>query len=142
MKLSNNEKGDFTDVVVLDFSDLNTIKGQSSSQEVIASIPAGGAVELVTVYEAEALAGATDITFDIGTTSADPDEFIDALDVDAMTAPVSNSGDAFTAAGTTEIVGATNAATDILLEVNGTTANLTAGKVVIGLRILDLGRFA
>ncbi len=141
-KLSNNEAtGDFTHVIKLTYEQLNDIKGQSAQQEVLASIPAGGAVTLVGVYESVALAGATDITFDIGTTSADPDEFIDALDVDGMTVPVFNSGDAFTTAYM-EAVKPSAAATDILLEVNGTTANLTAGEVIIGIKILDLGRFA
>lgn len=142
MKLSNNESiGDFTHVITLDYAQLNTIKGQSAQQETIATIPAGGAVELVMVYEATALAGASDITIDIGTSGADPDEFINALDVDGMTVPVANTGDAFTT-GYSQAVSPVATDTDILLEVNGTTANLTAGKIVIGIRILDLGRFA
>lgn len=139
-KASNNEAtGDFTHVAVFDYTDIAD-NATSSNQVTIAQIPAGGAVELCYVYEAEALAGASDITLDVGTTAGDPDEFINNLDVDAMTAPVFNTGDAFTTPE--EITGETNTATDILVEWNGTVASLTAGKVVIGLRIIDAGRFA
>ena len=51
---------------------------------------------MVGVYESEAFAGTTSLVIDVGTSSGDPDEFIDALDVDAMSAPVLNTGDAFT----------------------------------------------
>ncbi len=90
----------------LSFGDLAKIKlgtnpfnGETlgtAGQLPIASIPAGGAVELAGVLESTALAGATDITLDVGTTGGDPDEFIDALDVDGMSAPVFNTGDGFT----------------------------------------------
>jgi len=135
----NEQTGDFTHVVKLTYADLANIG--DGNQDTIAKIPAGGAVELVGVYESVALAGASDITFDIGTTAGDPDEFIDALDVDGMSAPVFNTGDAFTT-GYTEAVGETNSAADVLLEVNGTVGDLTAGEVVIGIRMIDLGRFA
>src|SRR6056297_774445 len=135
----NEQTGDFTHVVKLTYADLANIG--DGNQHTIAKIPAGGAVELVGVYESVALAGASDITFDIGTTAGDPDEFIDALDVDGMSAPVFNTGDAFTT-GYTEAVGGTNSAADVLLEVNGTVGDLTAGEVVIGIRMIDLGRFA
>ena len=135
----NEQTGDFTHVVKLTYADLANIG--DGNQDTIAKIPAGGAVELVGVYESVALAGASDITFDIGTTAGDPDEFIDALDVDGMSAPVFNTGDAFTT-GYTEAVGGTNSAADVLLEVNGTVGDLTAGEVVIGIRMIDLGRFA
>lgn len=135
----NEQTGDFTHVVKLTYTDLANIG--DGNQDTIAKIPAGGAVELVGVYESVALAGASDITFDIGTSSGDPDEFIDALDVDGMSAPVFNTGDAFTT-GYTEAVGGTNSAADVLLEVNGTVGDLTAGEVVIGIRMIDLGRFA
>lgn len=138
--LSNNEaKGDFTHVAVFDYTDITNIG--DGGQKTIAQIPAGGAVECAVVYEATALTGATNITLDVGTTAGDPDEFIDGLDVDAMTAPVANTGDSFTG-NQNQPVGLTNSATDILAEFNGSTGALTAGKVVIGLKILDLGRFA
>ena len=78
----------------------------------------------------------------MGTSSGDPDEFIDALDVDAMSAPAYNTGDAFTG-GQSQPVGGTSSDTSVLLEVtDAAIASATAGKIVIGLRIIDLGQFA
>lgn len=144
-KLSINESiGDFTDIYVFDYAEIADNAG-SGNQVTIATIPAGGACELAYVYEAEALAGAADITLDVGTTAGDPDEFIDNLDVDALSAPAYNTGDAFTTGETVAnkliLAGATNTATPVLVEWNGTVASLTAGKVVIGLRIIDPARF-
>lgn len=147
-KLTNDEvRNDFTNVAVFDYTDIAN-NATSSNQVTIATIPAGGAVELVYVWEETALAGATDITLDVGTTGADPDEFIDALDVDAMTVPVFNTGDLMvkTAATTTFLggnlpVSSVAADTPILAEWNGTVANLTAGRVFIGIRLIEPDRF-
>ena len=140
-ELSNNEAGrGFTHVYTATYEDLQTIG--NGGQLTIATIPAGGAVELAGVYESVAVAGTTSLVIDVGTTSGDPDEFIDALDVDAMTAPVFNTGDAFTG-GQSQPVGGTNTAASIILEVtDAAIANDTAGEIVIGLRIVDLGQFA
>ena len=141
----NESVGDFTHIAVFDYADI-AANATSANQVTIATIPAGGAVELAYVYEETALAGASDITLDVGTTAGDPDEFIDALDVDALTAPAYNTGDAFTTAESVAnkliLAGATNSSTDVLVEWNGTVASLTAGRVVIGLRIIDPKRFA
>jgi len=139
-ELSNNEAGrGFTHVYTATYEDLQTIG--NGGQATIATIPAGGAVECVGVYESEAVAGTTSLVIDIGTTAGDPDEFIDALDVDGMTAPVFNTGDAFTGAQS-QPVGGTNSAVSVLLEVtDAAIASATAGKIVVGLRIVDLGQF-
>lgn len=138
--LSNNEKGDFDIVAVYDY---NAIADNAtvSNQTTIGQIPAGGAVEKCIVYESVALTGASDITLDVGTTASDPDEFVDALDVDGLSAPSANGGDAFTD-NQNQPVGLTSTATDIVVEWNGTVASLTAGEVVIGIKLCDLGRFA
>lgn len=140
-ELTNNESGrGFTHVYTATYEDLQTIG--NGGQATIATIPAGGAVEMVGVYESEAFAGTTTLVIDVGTSSGDPDEFIDALDVDAMSAPVFNTGDAFTG-NQSQPVGGTNSATSVLLEVtDAAIASATAGKIVIGLRIVDLGQFA
>ena len=140
-ELSNNEAGrGFTHVYTATYKDLQTIG--NGGQLTIATIPAGGAVELAGVYESVAFAGTTSLVIDVGTSGGDPDEFIDALDVDAMTAPVFNTGDAFTD-GQSQPVGGTNTAASIILEVtDAAIASATAGEIVIGLRIVDLGQFA
>ena len=139
-ELSNNAAGrGFTHVYTADYTDLQTIG--NGGQATIAPIPAGGAVEMIGVYEATAFAGTTSLVIDVGTTGGDPDEFIDALDVDAMSAPVFNTGDAFTG-NQSQPAGGTNTATSILLEVtDAAIASATAGELVIGIRIVDLGQY-
>lgn len=148
-KLTVNEAAyGFTDVIKLTYNDLITIG--NGGQKVIAKIPAGGGVDRCVVYESVAVVGTSTLVIDVGTTLADPDEFIDALDVDAMSAPVANTGDLMVqAAGTTTIAGGAlpvklvQADTDVVVEVtDAAIASATAGEIVIGLRIVDLGRFA
>jgi hypothetical protein len=139
-KVAINELGAFTDVVSLDFNDLIAIG--NGGTRVIAKIPAHGAVELCGVANTVDIAGSSSLVIDVGTTSADPDEFIDALDVDAMTVPVFNTGDQFTS-GYTKAVKAVTSATEVYIKVtDSAVASLTAGKIVIGLRIIDLAKFA
>jgi hypothetical protein len=144
-ELTNNEsvKG-FTHIYTATYEDLQSIG--NGGQATIATIPAGGAVECVGVYESEAFAGTTSLVIDVGTTGGDPDEFIDALDVDNMgtgtTNPVFNTGDQFTG-GQSQPVKAVSADTSVLLEVtDAAIASATAGKIVVGLRIIELGQFA
>ena len=145
-KVAVNELGSFTDVVRLDYNDLIAIG--NGGTRVIAQIPAHGAVELVGVANTVDIAGSSSLVIDVGTTSADPDEFINALDVDAMTAPVFNTGDQYTAGTATSTSGLTQAvkqsasAADIYIKVTDSAiASLTAGEIVIGLRIVDLAKF-
>ena len=149
-KLTNNERAPYTDVIVLDATDLVAIG--NGGQKVIASIPAGGAVELCCVINTVDIVGSTSLVIDVGTTLADPDEFIDALDVDAMTVglPTFNTGDLMlqSATTTTTLAGVApakpvSADTDIVIEItDAAAASITAGQIVIGLRILDLAKFA
>ena len=89
--------------------------------------------------------GASDLTLDVGTTSADPDEGIDNLDLDGLTKATFNTGDSFavTATGATVgpigIINNTTSAVDVLMELNGTVSSLTAGEWIIAWRQLDLG---
>jgi hypothetical protein len=145
-KVTVNEGSVFTDYVRLDYNDLIAIG--NGGTRVIASIPAHGAVELVGVANTVDIAGSSTLVIDVGTTSADPDEFINALDVDAMTAPVFNTGDQYTAGTATNTSGLTQAvkqsasAADVYIKVtDSAVASLTAGEIVIGLRIVDLAKF-
>ena len=146
-KVSVNELGSFTDVVRLDYNDLIAIG--NGGTRIIASIPAHGAVELVGVANTVDIAGSSTLVIDVGTTLADPDEFINALDVDAMTVPVFNTGDQYTLGTATNTSGLTQAvkqsasAADIYIKVtDSAVASLTAGEIVIGLRIVDLAKFS
>lgn len=139
-KVAINELGGFTDVVRLDYNDLIAIG--NGGTRVIAKIPANSAVELVGVANTVDIAGSSTLGIDVGTTLADPDEFIDALDVDAMTVPVFNTGDQFTS-GYSKAVKAVTAETDVYIKVtDSAVASLTAGEIVIGIRVLDLNKFS
>lgn len=139
-KVAINELGAFTDVVSLDFNDLIAIG--NGGTRVIAKIPAHGAVELAGVANTVDIVGGSSLVIDVGTTSADPDEFIDALDAYAMTVPVFNTGDQFTS-GYTKAVKPVTSATDVYIKVtSASVTSFTAGKLVIGLRIIDLAKFA
>jgi hypothetical protein len=145
-KLVNNESAIRTYVYVADVAEIKAHTG-SSAQATIGTVPAGGAVAFAYAYEETALAGASDITLDVGTTAGDPDEFIDAWDADGGT-PVCNSGDACVqgAGNSTYLagwkpVGITATATPILAEWNGTTGDLTAGKVIVVVGVIDPGNF-
>lgn len=146
-KLTVNEStGDFTHVIVLDTDD---IIAAGTTATAFATIPAGGGVDLCGVYEAEALSPGSDLTIDVGTTEGDPDEFINALDLDATVGPTFNSGENFvqsagntTIAGGSKPVSTTNNSFTVYYKFGGSVSSLTAGKIVIGLRIMDLSRFA
>jgi hypothetical protein len=140
-KLSINESANsfWTDVVIVDFNDLIAIG--NGGQRTIAAIPANGALEGACVWKITAAAGSTSVVLDVGTTVADPDEFIDALDADGMTVPVFNTGDLFTTNGS-KFVGGSVAGAPVVLEVtDAAVSSLTAGKWGIGLRIIDCGQY-
>ncbi len=146
-KVTVNEGGVFTDYVRLDYNDLIAIG--NGGTRVIAQIPAHGAVELVGIAKTVAVAGTTTLVLDVGTTLADPDEFINALDADAMTTPVFNHGDQFqagtvtTTTGLTQAVKAGASAQDVYIKVTDSAiASITAGEFVIGLRIIGLAKFS
>jgi len=153
MKLSVNEAAfGLNNFVKFDYLDLKTTGFLSTigaaNQRKIGSLPAGSIIDLVAVINTVAEAGASDLTLDVGTTGADPDEGIDNLDLDGITKVKFNTGDSFAVTATGATVGPigiandTTGAVDILMELNGTVSNLTAGEWVIAWRQLDLGSLA
>ena len=148
-KTINNEAlNGFSDYIRFDYRDLQTTGFLSTlvaaNQRKIAAVPAGGATEIAAVYVITPAAGASDIVLDVGTTGADPDDFIDALDLDGLTKAAYNTGDALTVSGDdgTLVVNNTASALPVYMEVGGTVASLTAGEWIIALRILDPGKIA
>jgi len=149
-QLVNNERSPYSDVVKITVDDLKAI-GTGGTRR-IATIPAGGAIELCSVVNTIDIVGSSSLVIDVGTTLATPTEFISALDVDAMTVglPTANTGTAFVqTAGNTTIkggslpVGAASAATPVYIKVtDAAVASITAGEIMIGFRILDLTKFA
>ena len=148
-KLTVNEaNGDFTHVLRLSAQD---IVDSSTNQTIWGSIPGGGAVDVAFAVESVALSGATDITLEVGT-GTDDDTLIASFDVDGNNgATVYNTGTDFVqGAGTTTVeagaapvAGSGGAsATNLIYKFGGTVANLTAGEVIIGVRVFDPMRFS
>jgi len=152
-KLTINEAvAGFTHKLAFDYVDLQrtgflTTIG-AANQRKVGSQPPGSIIDTAVLYQVVDPAGATNLTIDFGTTSADPDEYIDNGDVDAMTQVIWNTGDAFVgtdsgspAATTSNVVNgvANNTATakDLIMEFNGTVADLTAGSWILCWRQLD-----
>jgi len=148
-KLTVNEaNGDFTHVLRLSTQD---IIDSGTSQTIWGSIPGGGAVDVAFAVESVALAGATDITLEVGT-GTDDDTLIASFDVDGNNgATVYNTGTDFVQsagnttveAGAAPVAGSGGAsATNLIYKFGGTVANLTAGEVIIGVRVFDPMRFS
>ena len=132
--------GGLTHVFDIDFNDLIALG--NGGQKTLFTLPAGSGVDLCVVHKVTAAAGSTTVVFDVGTTTGDPDELIDALDADAMTAPISNTGDSFTSIYE-KMVCTTASAIPMYFEVNdAAVASLTAGRWIIGFRVIDMGRFS
>ena len=143
-KLVNNEKSPYTDVIVLTSAELAAIGG---STRVIARIPAGGALELVTIATGETFATAGTpvaangvISIGDGTTAA---LFASSAvpPATSTTAALYNTGSGFSSAATKPI-GIATTGTNVVLTVaagssTGAYSVLDAGKIVIGLRIID-----
>jgi hypothetical protein len=114
----------------------------AGGQFTIGSVPPGGVVDACTVLEiVNATGTSTDVTLDVGTTGADPDEFIDALDIDGLTKAAHNTGDALITTGANYYVNNTASAVPILAEFNGTltTAGLATGEWIIAWNQRDIG---
>jgi hypothetical protein len=146
-KLTVNEaSGDFTHVLVLTAQD---IIESGNSQTIWGSIPVGGAVDVACAVESVAITGATDLTLEVGT-GTDDDTLIDSFDVDGTDGtPKYNTGTSFvqasgntTIAGGAEPVGEAAAAQNLIYKIGGTTANTTAGEIIIAVRVFDPLRFS
>lgn len=144
----NESVGDFTHVIKLDFTELQAIG--SGNSKTIFTLPAGSAVDLVGVLNSIDIAGSSSLVVDVGY-SGTATAFISGWDVDAATVglPVFNTGSDFVqSAGTTTIKGgslpvkAVSAATPVLLKVtDAALSSITAGQIIVGLRVINLGRF-
>lgn len=109
------------------------------------SLPAGSGVLACVVQETVPFVGTSSLVIDVGIAGADPDEFINALDVDAMTVPVANTGDLFVqvAGNTTTAAGALPAslrstAADVVMKLtDAAIGSATAGELTISFLVLD-----
>lgn len=153
-KLTINEAAaGFTHKVAFDYVDLQRTGFLSTigaaNQFKAGKLGAGGIIDTAVLYQVVDPAGATNLTIDFGVTGADPDELIDNGDVDALTKIIWNTGDAFVgtdsgdpAETTSNVVNGyannTASAVDLLVEFNGTVADLTAGSWVLAWRQMEV----
>lgn len=140
-KLSVEEaaQSGFTHAQVFDYQDLQAAGDSgalfdSSNQFELADLPAGSIVATCGITCLTSEAGTTDLTVDMGTTVGDPDEYVDAADLDSLNAggsqlpnvTASGLGDGTTADSRNGA--AISSDSKLYVEINGTHANLTAGK--------------
>ena len=153
-KLTINEAAaGFTHKVAFDYVDLQRTGFLSTigaaNQFKAGKLGAGGIIDTAVLYQVVDPAGATNLTIDFGVTGADPDELIDNGDVDALTKIIWNTGDAFVgtdsgspAETTSNVVNGyannTASAVDLIVELNGTVADLTAGSWVLAWRQMEV----
>jgi hypothetical protein len=143
-KLTNNEvPNGFTHFAVITAAE--AVAKTAGEQFTIASVPPGGIVTGCAVFEKVNFTGtSTDVTLDVGVTGADPDDFINELDIDGLTKAAYNTGDVLinTAAG--YYLNNTADPVPVLAEFNGTLtdAGAATGEWVIALKILNPGDVA
>lgn len=136
-QLANQESRGFTHAYRITAADLLTSGYLTSSERVIASLPAGAIVTNAAVVVNTALAGASDITISVGTVTGTASNLIASTDLDALTKVAYNTGSAVdTEPG---LVNNATSATPIYARFGGTLASLTAGDITIALTILDPG---
>jgi len=127
----------FTDVYRLTAAEITSLG--TGNQKTIAILPPGAVVTQAAVFEITTSAGtSTDLTLDVGTTTADPDEYINALDLDALTKAAFNTGDVLVNTAAGYAINNTASDVNIILEPNF-TGTVTAGEWAICLTILDPG---
>jgi len=159
-KVTNNEKFPYTDIVRLSFSDIiaNTTALEAGTFQ-IATIPAGGAIELVTIARPQNFTATSTLTLSVGTTSGTPTELMAAGTIGqgaGAIAPLSNTGSVFalapgasysqatasTVKGGSLPVNATATAVPVYAKTSAAlTSGETTGVVVIGLRIIDTAQY-
>lgn len=137
-KLTNNESRGFTHATTFTADDLIALG--TGNQSTLIDIPPGGVITQCGLVITTAVTGtSSDITIDVGTTGADPDEAINAFDLDTVTKAAFNTGDVLinTAAG--YMINNTTSDVPLLMEVNGTltAAGLATGEIIIAFTLLD-----
>lgn len=134
-QLANQESRGFTHAYRITAADLLTSGYLTSSERVIASLPAGAIVTNAAIVVNTAMAGPSDLTISVGTVTGTASNLIASTDLDALTKVAYNTGSAVdTEPG---LVNNTTSATPIYARFGGAIASLTAGDITIALTILD-----
>lgn len=134
------ESRDFTHYKVYDLGTLKDLSGDGAFR--IGGVKAGQIVEIAAVSTVEAVVGGTSPAVSIGTGSTAA-ALVDSASISAA-ATILNTGSSFVDGAdpnpAARIAVSTDA--DITMTVTGVGAGATAGKIVVGFKILDLPRFS
>ena len=142
-QLANNESRGFTHYFKFTAADLINPSFLTSSEKVIAQIPAGGIVTNVALYEPVAFSGTSnDVTLSVGSVAGTATNMIATTDIDASSGAFIlgfNTGTVLVNAADGYVANATTSATPILLRVGGTltAAGVATGEWVVAMTILD-----
>ena len=148
-QVANNERSPFTDVITLSAADLAAIAAGGGTR-VVARIPRGGAIELAGIATTESFSTTPTGNVSVGIQATPAKHLLAAVPPATVgTAPRFNTGTGFTAgtgtstSGLVQAIDQATADTDIILTVAaGNYSALTAGKIVLGFRIIDMAKFA
>jgi hypothetical protein len=134
-KLTNNEKGPYTDVVRLSAADIAAnITAITAGSYQIATVPAGGMVSLTVLSRPVAFnTGVTAAAASVGITSGTATSLIGTTAIGSTTAAIVATGNLAFASYA--------AATPIFLKIVFTGGPPTAGEVVIGMTIADNAQY-
>jgi hypothetical protein len=146
-KLTNNERGGFTDAIRLTAADLAAIA--AGGAKTIATIPAGGAIELVGLSTSGSFSTTPTGNVSVGI-SGTTAKYLAAAVPGTTTASAGryNTGSGFTAgtgvtgSGLSQAIDFVTVDTPVILTaVAGNYSALTSGEIVVAIRILDPVRF-
>jgi hypothetical protein len=144
-QLSNNESRGFTHYFKFTAADLTSSSFLTSSERVIAQIPAGGIVTNVALYEPVAFSGtSTDVTISVGSVAGTSTNMIATTDIDATSGAFVlgfNTGSVLVNTAAGYVANATTSAVPIQVRVAGTltAAGVATGEWVVAMTILDPG---
>ena len=144
-QLANNESRGFTHYFKFTAADLINSSFLTSSERVIAQIPAGGIVTNVALYEPVAFSGtSTDVTISVGSVAGTSTNMIATTDIDATSGAFVlgfNTGSVLVNTAAGYVSNATTSAVPIQVRVAGTltAAGVATGEWVVAMTILDPG---
>ena len=144
-QLTNQESRGFTHYFKFTAADLINPSFLTSSEKVIAQIPAGGVVTSVALYEPVAFTGtSTDVSISVGSVAGTSTNMIATTDIDATSGAFIlgfNTGSVLVNTAAGYVANAATSSTPISIRVLGTltAAGVATGEWVVAMTILDPG---
>ena len=138
-QLANQESRGFTHFFRITGTELATTGYLTSSEKLIASLPAGGIITNAAVVVNNALTGVDNITISVGTSTGTASNMIASTDLDALTKVAFNTGSILVNTAAGYVANNATTATPVFARFGGTVGSLTGGDFTIALTILDPG---